>query len=138
MSARPTGQASGSSSSSGGIDGFVRSLGDKVVSLSRDKWWKLIISIVLDLIGLISFLIPVLAELIDVVWAPISALLIFQLYGSSLLSGIAVIEESLPFTDIIPTATIGWLCEFTVLGAWLGLNLRETPLRPNPRVEHLD
>ena len=138
MSAPPTGQASGTSSSSGGIDGFVRSLGDKVVSLSRDKWWKLIISIVLDLIGLISFLIPVLAELIDVVWAPISALLIFQLYGSSLLSGIAVIEESLPFTDIIPTATIGWLCEFTVLGAWLGLNLRETPLRPNPRVEHLD
>lgn len=106
--------------------------------MSRDKWWKLAISILIDLIGMMSFIIPLLAEIIDVVWAPISALLIFQLYGSSLLSGIALIEESLPFTDIMPTATLGWLCEFTVLGAWLGINLRESPLRPNPRVEHLD
>ena len=141
MSARASEQSAGASTSSRsipGLDGFVRGIGDKVVSLSRDKWWKLAISILIDLIGLLSFIIPVLAEIIDVIWAPISALIIFQLYGSSLLSGIAVIEESLPFTDIIPTATIGWLCEFTILGAWLGFNLREAPLRPNPRVEHLD
>ena len=106
--------------------------------MSRNKWWKLALSILIDLIGLLSFLIPLLAEVIDVFWAPLSALLIFQLYGSSLLSGIAVIEESLPFTDIIPTATIGWLCQFTVLGAWLGLNIRESPLHPNPRFERVE
>jgi hypothetical protein len=136
-------QPAGASASSAqpppaGVDGFVRGIGDKVVTLSRNKWWKLALSILIDLIGLLSFLIPLLAEVIDVFWAPLSALLIFQLYGSSLLSGIAVIEESLPFTDIIPTATIGWLCQFTVLGAWLGLNIRESPLRPNPRFEHVE
>ena len=37
--------------------------------------------------------------------------------------------------DIFPTATLGWLCQFTVLGAWLGINLsQDAPLRPNPRV----
>jgi hypothetical protein len=57
---------------------------------------------------------PQLAEIIDVFWAPLSALLVFQLYGSSLLSGVALVEELLPFTDIFPTATVGWILQHTV------------------------
>ena len=59
-----------------------------------------------------------LAEVIDVFWAPLSALLVFQLYGSSLLSGVALVEELLPFTDIFPTATVGWILQNTVSRSW--------------------
>ena len=55
-----------------------------------------------------------LAEMLDIFWAPLSALLVFQLYGNSLLSGVALIEELLPFTDIFPTATVGWILQYTV------------------------
>ena len=55
-----------------------------------------------------------LAEVLDVFWAPLSALLVFQLYGNSLLSGVALVEELLPFTDIFPTATVGWILQYTV------------------------
>ena len=120
------------------VEGAIKGLGETVVQLSRDKWAKLVISVLIDIIGFLTYFIPVIAEFLDVFWAPLSSLLVFQLYGSSLLSGIALIEEGLPFTDIIPTATIGWLCQFTVLGAWLGLQLREEPLRPNPRIRQMN
>ena len=58
---------------------------------------------------------PGMVEVIDVFWAPLSALLVFQLYGSSLLSGVALVEEILPFTDIFPTATVGWILQNTVV-----------------------
>uniref|UniRef100_A0A7S0VU74 Uncharacterized protein n=1 Tax=Hemiselmis tepida TaxID=464990 RepID=A0A7S0VU74_9CRYP len=124
------------------VTGFVAGLGDRVVELSRDKWWKLALSIMIDIIGILTFLIPILGEFGDIFWAPMSSLLLFQMYGSPLLSGLALLEEGLPFTDLIPTATIGWLCEFTIVGSWLGLNLAQSapsrPLRPNPRVTHID
>ena len=115
----------------------VKALQDKVVDLCKDKWIKLAISVIIDIIGLMSFLIPILAEVIDLAWAPISAVLLYQLYGNSILSGVALLEEALPFTDIIPTATIGWLCEHTQLGPTIGLNIQDAPLRPNPKVEHI-
>jgi hypothetical protein len=62
--------------------------------------------------------LPQLAEVIDVFWAPLSALLVFQLYGSTLLSGVALVEELLPFTDIFPTATVGWILQNTVSQGW--------------------
>mmetsp|Transcript_54306 Transcript_54306/g.128589 ORF Transcript_54306/g.128589 Transcript_54306/m.128589 type:complete len:124 (-) Transcript_54306:73-444(-) len=117
------------------MEKMLSGVGDKVIELSRDKWYKLVFSILIDIIGIMTYLIPLLAELMDVFWAPLSALLIFQMYGSSLLTGVALIEELLPFTDIVPTATIGWLCQYTILGAWLGIDLSpKGPLRPNPRI----
>merc|ERR1712216_369908 len=107
-----------------GMDAMLSGMGAKIVELSQDKWMKLAISILIDIIGILTFLIPVLAEMMDVFWAPLSALLVHQLYVSTLLSGVALIEELLPFTDIVPTATIGWILEFTPLGAKLGIKLR--------------
>lgn len=40
-----------------------------------------------------------------------SALLIRQLYGSNVLGLVAFVEELLPFTDIIPTATLAFVLE---------------------------
>ncbi|EKX52254.1 hypothetical protein GUITHDRAFT_150734 [Guillardia theta CCMP2712] len=108
-----------------------------MVRMSEEKWSKLMLSIVIDIIGILSYLIPVIAEFFDVFWAPLSSLLVFQMYGNRMLSGIAFIEEILPFTDIFPTATFGWLCQFTALGKWLGIQL-EQPVRPNPRFRRMD
>jgi hypothetical protein len=41
------------------MDEIVSGLGQKVLELSQDKWMKLAISILIDIIGILSFLIPV-------------------------------------------------------------------------------
>ena len=41
------------------MDEFIGGLGNKVVELSQDKWMKLAISMLIDIIGILTFLIPV-------------------------------------------------------------------------------
>ena len=70
-------------------------------NLSKNK--KLILGIVFDLIGMITF--------IDIVWAPISGYLMTKLYQgrSGKVAGIVTfLEEILPGFDIIPSFTIMW------------------------------
>ena len=67
--------------------------------------------IFMDLLGFISYGIPVLGELLDIVWAPISALIFMKLFGfrKGFLGGIFnFVEELLPGLDFIPTFTITW------------------------------
>lgn len=66
---------------------------------------KLFLSIFIDILG---FLI---GGLLDFVWAPISAIIVQSMYHNKAITTIQAIEEILPFTDIIPTATIGWFVE---------------------------
>jgi hypothetical protein len=63
--------------------------------------------IILDAIGMISYIIPVVGEAFDAVWAPVSAAIYFFLFGAKG-ALFAFIEEWLPFTDIIPTFTISY------------------------------
>ena len=42
-------------------------------------------------------------------WAPVSGWLIHRLYGYAGFTFLGFSEELLPFTDIIPTATLAWL-----------------------------
>ncbi len=72
---------------------------------------SLLFCIVMDLIGMASFLLPSLGEWSDVFWAPISAYIFYHSFGSigGLLGGaFSFLEELIPFTDIIPTFTIAW------------------------------
>ncbi len=72
------------------------------MNLSKNK--KLILSILLDAIGMIPF--------IDIVWAPLSGYLMTKLYkgNKGKLAGIiSFIEEIIPGTDFIPTFTLMWL-----------------------------
>ena len=72
---------------------------------------SLLLCIAMDLVGMLTYLIPAAAEWGDIVWAPISAYLFFQFFGGAggLLGGaFSFVEEILPFTDIIPTFTIAW------------------------------
>ena len=67
--------------------------------------------ILLDLVGMASYIFPMFAEVSDVVWAPISAIIFNKLFGGRLGaigSVLNFLEEVVPFTDIIPSFTIAW------------------------------
>lgn len=68
--------------------------------------------IVLDLIGMTSYLLPVVGEAFDFIWAPISGIIFYFLFGMKkfgMLGGLfALIEEISPGFDILPTFTIAW------------------------------
>ncbi len=68
----------------------------------------LICSILIDLIGFFSYLLPGIGESFDLIWAPISASLLQLMYGSWLFSIGNLIEEILPGIDFIPTALFAW------------------------------
>jgi hypothetical protein len=70
------------------------------------KYKKLIISIVMDAIGMIP--IPFL----DFIWAPISGFIMTKLYKGTkgkIAGFINLLEEISPFLDVIPTFTLMWI-----------------------------
>lgn len=70
---------------------------------------KLVIALLIDLVGVMSYLIPSFGELFDAFWAPLSALLVFLLFGKKLSwASFTLLEELFPFTDLIPSATLAW------------------------------
>ncbi|MGG8498046.1 hypothetical protein ACQY1Q_16700 [Tenacibaculum sp. TC6] len=76
------------------------------------KYQKLFLSLVLDAVGYVSFLIPGLGELSDVVWAPVSAYLMTKMYKGNkgkIAAAVTFIEEAMPGLDVIPTFTLMWL-----------------------------
>jgi hypothetical protein len=76
---------------------------------------SLLLCIFMDAIGYASFAIPGLGEISDVVFAPISAIIFYKMFGGwkGAFGGIFnFAEEILPFTDFIPTFTIMWVWQF--------------------------
>ena len=85
---------------------------------TENKYKKLALSLLLDAVGYVSYLIPGFGELIDVVWAPASAYMMTKLYKGNkgkVAAVIAFIEEALPGLDMIPTFTLMWVYTY-VLG----------------------
>ncbi len=67
--------------------------------------------IALDVIGMLTFIFPALGEFADLVWAPISAMIFYKLFGGriGMIGGVLnFLEEAIPFTDVIPSFTIAW------------------------------
>jgi hypothetical protein len=84
---------------------------------STKKQAKLVLGILFDLIGMMSYIIPGLAEIIDVVWAPVSGLLLAKMYKGNVgkVAGVfGFLEEIIPGTDIIPTFTITWIYTYVI------------------------
>jgi len=78
---------------------------------------NLILGIVFDGIGMLSFIIPGIGEFSDVVWAPIAGFLMTQMYKGTVgkVGGIfAFIEEIIPFTDVIPSFTLTWIYKYWI------------------------
>jgi hypothetical protein len=73
---------------------------------------KLALCVLIDVVGSSSELLPIVGEVTDVVWAPIAALLTRNLfYGSNVVLILEFAEEILPFTDILPLATLCWVLD---------------------------
>ncbi|MCD2425015.1 hypothetical protein LQ567_19680 [Niabella pedocola] len=73
---------------------------------------SLLFCILMDIIGCLSFTIPGVGEFADVIWAPVSAIILAKTFGGTrgMFGGVFnFMEEILPGTDIIPTFTIMWL-----------------------------
>ena len=71
--------------------------------------------ILLDLIGMASYILPGLGESADIVWAPISGFIFYKLFGGrfGIIGGVLnFLEEIIPFTDIIPSFTIAWVIRY--------------------------
>jgi len=76
------------------------------------KTRNLLLGILFDAIGMLSFTIPMIGEFSDVVWAPIAGYLMTRMYkGTTGKVGgvITFLEEIFPFTDVIPTFTLTWI-----------------------------
>ena len=77
----------------------------------NNKYKKLILSIILDVIGFFT-VFP-----IDLVWAPVSGYLMTKMYKGTLGKAagfISFLEEIIPFSDVIPTFTIMWIYNYII------------------------
>ncbi|MBX3240520.1 MAG: hypothetical protein KIT80_01230 [Chitinophagaceae bacterium] len=76
---------------------------------------SIIVCILMDFLGYMSYSIPLLGEFADVLWAPLSGLIFFKLFGGwkGAFGGVFnFIEELLPGLDFIPSFTIMWLYKY--------------------------
>mmetsp|Transcript_35301 Transcript_35301/g.81751 ORF Transcript_35301/g.81751 Transcript_35301/m.81751 type:complete len:437 (-) Transcript_35301:366-1676(-) len=82
--------------------------------LPRDMLGKLFCSLLIDLVGSCSYLIPIAGEAADLAWAPLQMILVASMYDSKFPNAkyFAFAEEILPFTDVIPTASLCWVREY--------------------------
>lgn len=81
----------------------------------------------MDLIGCASYVLPGLGEELDLIWAPISAIMFYIAFGKHKAIYGALFnfaEEIIPFTDIIPTFTIVWLWQKYLAQKELPLNAK--------------
>jgi hypothetical protein len=76
---------------------------------------SLVFCILMDILGYATYAIPVMGELADIVWAPISAIVFFISFGGwkGAFGGLFnFVEEILPGMDFIPTFTITWIWKY--------------------------
>jgi hypothetical protein len=72
------------------------------------------ICVLMDLIGCVSYAVPLLGEVSDVLWAPVSAIIFYRMFGGTLGtfgSMFNFIEELFPGLDFIPTFTLSWIVQ---------------------------
>jgi hypothetical protein len=86
---------------------------DRVTTLKQPS---LILCLLLDFIGYATYSIPILGEVADIIWAPISGMLFMAMFGGwrGAVGGVFnFIEELLPGTDFIPSFTLMWFLRKT-------------------------
>jgi hypothetical protein len=79
----------------------------------------LLVCVLMDLLGCASYAVPVLGEVSDFIWAPISAIIFYRMFGGSLGTFGSVfnfMEELFPGTDFIPTFTLSWILKRVLAG----------------------
>jgi hypothetical protein len=93
-------------------------LQNKIVVEDKNKInKKLILGILFDLIGMLSFTIPYVGEFADVVWAPLAGFLMTKMYEGrvgKVAGTLTFVEEVIPFTDVIPSFTLTWMYTYWI------------------------
>ena len=88
---------------------------DLLKKYNSRKKLMLVLSIVLDFVGVATYFIPGLGEGFDLGWAPIAGFVMYIMYGGYLgvFGGMFVfLEELIPFTDFIPGFLIMWVFKY--------------------------
>lgn len=78
---------------------------------------NLLLGILFDGIGMLSFTVPFVGEFSDVIWAPASGLLMAWMYKGTVgkVGGVvSFLEELIPFTDFIPSFTLTWIYNYLI------------------------
>ncbi|MNX09806.1 hypothetical protein D3C86_395400 [compost metagenome] len=90
---------------------------ESLAERKEDKTKKLILGIIFDAIGMVSFTVPMIGEFSDVIWAPLAGFLMTWMYKGTVgkVGGVvAFLEEIIPFTDFIPTFTLTWIYTYII------------------------
>lgn len=99
---------------------FQKMENKKVITTNENtKNKKLVLGILFDAIGMLSFTIPYIGEFGDVVWAPLAGFLMTKMYEGRVgkVAGVLTfVEEVLPFTDVIPSFTLTWVYTYLIKG----------------------
>jgi hypothetical protein len=80
--------------------------------MNQNKNASLLLCVVMDIIGYATYTIPVLGEVADIFWAPVSAFIFFRMFGGwkGAVGGVFnFVEELMPGLDFIPSFTLMWL-----------------------------
>ena len=87
------------------------------VSAVNNKTRDLVLRILFDAIGMLSFSVPLIGEFSDVIWAPFAGFLMTWMYKGTVgkVGGVVTfLEEILPFSDFIPTFTLTWIYNYII------------------------
>jgi|EP00982_Pelagococcus_subviridis_P016280 hypothetical protein len=103
-----------------------------VEGITPEAWAKLVICLLIDGVGDSSFLLPGVGEFSDAAYAPLEAFLLGQLFRSNAISSLGFVEEALPFTDVLPTATLAWVIEEFFGDTWVARRLGINGIPPKP------
>lgn len=85
-----------------------------------NKIRNLLLGLLFDGIGMLSYLFPGIGEFSDIIWAPIAGWLMTRMYKGKIGQAAAVvtfIEEMVPGLDIIPSFTIMWIYTYILKGS---------------------
>jgi hypothetical protein len=83
--------------------------------LRNKKIKYLVLGLLFDLAGILSFFIPGIGEFSDIIWAPLAAWLMTRMYRGvpgKTAGVITFVEELLPGIDVVPTFTLMWIYTF--------------------------
>jgi hypothetical protein len=88
---------------------------DVAMPIAQTKLPSLAACLLMDFLGYATYAVPFFGEFLDILWAPISAIIFFRMFGGTrgFFGGVFnFVEELMPGLDFIPTFTITWAIQY--------------------------